>query len=128
MGATESCQWRDLAFPVRVDVLDGFGDRTDMLRRRPTASPKNVDPAILGEFPYLPRHGTRIKIILTHFVGQASVGVRANEAVGDVRKLLKERPHEGRPQSAVHSHAEQREMADTVPHGFDRLTGDKRRS
>jgi hypothetical protein len=55
-------------------------------------------------------------------IGQAGVGIGANESVGDIRQLFDERTHQLRTQRAVQTDGQRLRVPYRIPEGFRRLS------
>ena len=64
-----------------------------MIRRRAAAAPDDIDQPLLGEAADLGGHGLGRLVILAEFIGQAGIGIGADEGIGDRGKLRQMRPH-----------------------------------
>ena len=62
---------------------DGLGDGADVLRRGAAAAAGDIDQAGCGELAHLRRHRLRPFVIVAEFVGQAGIGIGADQRVGN---------------------------------------------
>ena len=94
-----------------------------MLGRGAAAAADDIDEAGSGEFADQRRHGLRALVVVAEFVGQAGIGVGANERVGDAGKLGNVRAHLPRAERAIEPDRQRRGVSDRVPERFRRLAG-----
>ena len=98
----------------------GFGDRADVGGRRAAAAADDVDEAGVGELGEQPRHVFRALVIEAELVGQAGIGIGADERIGDAREIGDVGAHLLRAERAVEPDRERRGVLDRDP---ERLRG-----
>ncbi len=113
---------RDFA---RLVLRHGLGNRLDMLPRRAAAAADDVDEAFAREAFDLLGHEFRAFVILTEGVGQAGIGIGADERIGGFGELRQMRAHGGRAERAVQPDGEGFGVAHGVPEGGRRLAGQR---
>ena len=107
LGQREGLQSRqaqhrlDRRYRARSDAFHGAGDRGDMVRRRAAAAAKHIDETGGREFADERGHIFGAFVIKTEFVGQAGVGVGADERIGDAADLGDMRAHLAGAERAV---------------------------
>ncbi len=110
---------------ARLVILDGFGNRPDMLGRRAAATADDVDKTVAGKTLHLARHHLGRFVILPEFVRQAGIRIGADEGVGHIRKLLQMRTHGICTKSAVEADGEGVGVSHRVPESRRRLAGQR---
>ncbi len=78
---------RRIGRPSRRLAAHGMGDGADMIGRRAAAAADDVDEAGLGEFGEQSRHVFGALVIEAELVGQAGIGIGADERVGDAGEV-----------------------------------------
>ena len=123
LEARQAHRLRDLGDPARAQVLDGGGDRGDVLGRGAAAAAGDVDEARLGERAQQARGdvGRLVEPGLGHRIRQAGVRVDADPAVGLLRQLLDVGPHQRGAERAVEADGDRVGVADRVPERLDGL-------
>ena len=106
---------------ARRHAGDRGGDRFDMGRRRAAAAADDVDQAVAGEAADLGRHRRRGLVVEAEFVGQAGVGIGADERVGDFGDLGEVLAHRRRAERAIEPDRERAGVAQRMPEGGRRL-------
>ena len=99
---------------------DGIANRGDVFGCGAAAAAHDVDQTLSGKFvQQAAGHFRRfVKAGLAHGVGQAGVGVTADEGIArHPRQLLDVGAHEGRAQGAVQPHRQRLGVPDAVPKG-----------
>ena len=108
---------------ARWQTTNRFGNGFDMGRRCAATAADDVEPAFLG--PFLKLRRERLwrfgKAGWQQGVGQAGIRMAAHTKRRDGRKLFQQRPHLFRPQRAIDSDREQRNVGNRIPKRFDRL-------
>ena len=97
-----------------------LGDRADVGRRRAAAAADDVDEAGIGELGEQPRHVFRALVIEAELVGQAGIGIGADEGIGDAGEIGDVGAHLLRAERAIEPDRERRGMLDRDP---ERLRG-----
>ena len=101
------------------------GQRLDVRRRRPAASPNQVDPSGLDETFELARKNLRRFVVMPLFVGQSGVG----HACDRDARYFTQRPqmvgHEVRTRRTIESDPHKVEMRDRGVKRFDVLPGEQ---
>ena len=114
---------RDFGDGARRLAGDGAGDGADVLRRRAAAAADDIDQAGRGEFADQLRHHVRPFVVAAEFVGQAGIGIGADQGVGDAGELGDMRAHFLGAERAIEPERQRRGMRDRVPERFRRLAG-----
>ena len=105
------------------DAAHGLGDGADMLGRRAAAAADDIDEALARKAADLRGHELRALVIVAEFVGQAGIGIGADEGVGDVGELGQMRAHRVGAERAVEADGEGPGVAHRMPEGGRRLAG-----
>ena len=99
VGERERFETRQLQSATPLDrnvwrlARDRIGDRGDVGRRRATATADDVDKSCVRELAEDRRCLIRRLVVAAECVGQAGVGVRTDQGVGDIGQFLDVRPH-----------------------------------
>ena len=108
---------------ARLVFCDGGGNGRNVLRRRAAAAADDVDQPLAGEAFDLRRHRLGTLVIFAHLVGQAGIGVGADQSVGNGRQLGQMRAHRIGAERAVQPDRQRPGVADGVPEGGRGLAG-----
>ena len=65
---------------------DRLGDGADVVGRGAAAAADDVDEAGVGELAEQRRHVLRALVVVAEFVGQAGIGIGADEGIGEARR------------------------------------------
>ena len=106
-------------------VGHGLGNGTDVIGRGAAAAADDVDEAGRGEFADQSGHGVRAFVIMAEFVGQAGVGIGADERVGDASEFGDVGAHLFGAERAIEPDRQRRGMRDRIPEGLRRLPGEE---
>ena len=109
--------------PRRI-LRDRLGDGLDVGRRRAAAAADDVEPPLLGEFAQHGCHRLGRFVEAAQGVGQAGVGIAADQPRGDLRQVGQIRPQLFGAERAVDAHAQEVDVAEACPAGFHRLRGE----
>ena len=106
---------------ARLQALDRLGDGLDVRRRRAAAAADDVQPAVLGPaLDQLGRHLGRL-VIGAELVGQAGVGIDADQAVDLRVERIDVGMQLGGAEAAVQAHGERLGVAHRMPERLDGL-------
>ena len=94
-----------------------------MVGRGAAAAADDVDEAGVGEFADQRRHGVGAFVVMAEFVGQAGIGIGADQRIGDAAELGKMRAHLSGAERTIEAHRQRRRMRDRIPECFRRLAG-----
>ena len=100
------------------------GDGADMLRRRAAAAADDVDQPVARPFLEQPSHVLRRLVIFAHLVGQAGIGIDADQRVGHLRNLVDRGPKLLGAEGAIEADREWPQMLERIPEGLRRLAGE----
>ena len=112
---------RDVRHRARRLAGDGAGDGADVVGRGAAAAADDIDEAGVGEFADQRRHGVRAFVVMAEFVGQAGIGIGADQRVGDAAELGEMRAHLLGAERAIETDRQRRRVRDRIPERFRRL-------
>ena len=104
--------------------VDRGHDLPDVLRRRAAAAADDVDEAVARELAEEAARVLRLLVVHAELVRQARVRVARDPRRRDLREILDERTHLGRPERAVDADDERPRVLDRDPERLDRLAGE----
>ena len=106
---------------ARLVRRDGGGDRRDMIGRGAAAAADDVDEAGLREFADQPGHEFRAFVIRAEFVGQAGIGIGADQRVGDAADIGDMRAQILGAERAVEADGDRLGVAHRIPERLGQL-------
>ena len=105
----------------RLLAAHGVRDGADMVGRRAAAAADDVDEAGLGEFGEQSRHVFRALVIEAELVGQAGIGIGADQRVGDAGEIGDVGAHLLGAERAIEPDGERRGVPHRDPERLRRL-------
>ena len=123
--ARQAQERRDVGNLPRRLAFDRVRDRADVLGRGAAAAADDVDEAGVRELAEQAGHVFRALVVAAELVGQAGIGIGADERVGEARDLGDMRAHLLRAERAVQPDRERRGVAHRIPERLRRLAGEQ---
>ena len=93
--------------------------------RGAAAAADDIDQPAVGEFADQLRHGLRALVVKAEFIGQAGIGISADERVGDARHFRDMGAHFARAERAIQADGERLGVAQRIPERRRRLAGQR---